>query len=112
MQMLNYLHFQYPQAHITLHAGELLPGLVPPDDLTFSYSRIGSERVMLNGLVMVLSLIMNEDQPYELLKELVRRNVRTEICLSSNAAIFRDYRQTSSFGYLSAIWGSACATGS
>jgi hypothetical protein len=30
---------------------------------------------------------MNEDQPYELLKELVRRNVLIEICLSSNETI-------------------------
>lgn len=35
MRMLNYLHGVYPDAHITLHAGELVPGLVKPEDLTF-----------------------------------------------------------------------------
>src|SRR5207237_8400750 len=35
MQMLNSLRPLYPQAHLTLHAGELAPGLVPPDGLTF-----------------------------------------------------------------------------
>jgi adenosine deaminase len=35
MQMLDFLHNLYPAAHITLHAGELAPGLVPPDGLSF-----------------------------------------------------------------------------
>jgi hypothetical protein len=85
MQMLNYLHFKYPQAHITLHAGELFPGLVPPDDLTFHIResvRTGHAERIGHGVA-----IMNEDQPYELLKELVRRNVLIEICLSSNETI-------------------------
>ncbi len=30
MQMLDYLHSVYPKVHITLHAGELAPGMVPP----------------------------------------------------------------------------------
>ena len=30
MRMLDYLHGVYPKVHITLHAGELAPGLVPP----------------------------------------------------------------------------------
>src|SRR5216683_1240826 len=34
MQMLNFLRPLYPRAHITLHAGELAPGMVPPDGLT------------------------------------------------------------------------------
>ncbi len=35
MQMLNFLRPLYPNAHITLHAGEFAPGMVPPDGLTF-----------------------------------------------------------------------------
>lgn len=35
MRMLDYLHGVYPRAHITLHAGELAPGLARPEDLTF-----------------------------------------------------------------------------
>jgi hypothetical protein len=30
-----YLHSVYPKVHISLHAGELAPGLVPPDGLSF-----------------------------------------------------------------------------
>jgi adenosine deaminase len=35
MRMLDYLHGVYPRAHITLQAGELAPGTVKPEDLTF-----------------------------------------------------------------------------
>ena len=34
-KMLDYLHSAYPKVHITLHAGELAPGLVPPEGLHF-----------------------------------------------------------------------------
>jgi adenosine deaminase len=35
MKMLDYLHSVYPKVHISLHAGELAPGLVPPEGLRF-----------------------------------------------------------------------------
>lgn len=35
MQMIDTLHALYPKVHITLHAGELVPGMVPPEELTF-----------------------------------------------------------------------------
>ncbi|AWT47449.1 MULTISPECIES: adenosine deaminase family protein [Streptomyces] len=35
MRMLAYLRGVYPKAHVTLHAGELWPGLVKPEDLKF-----------------------------------------------------------------------------
>lgn len=38
MRMIAYLRSVYPRGHVTLHAGELVPGLVEPADLTFSYS--------------------------------------------------------------------------
>lgn len=85
MEMLNFLKPRYPKAHITLHAGELAPGLVPPDGLTFhirdSVLKGHAERIG-HGVD-----IMYEDDPYGLLKELARRNVLIEICLTSNDAI-------------------------
>src|SRR5258708_33247930 len=33
MQMLDFLHPLYPKVHVTLHAGELTPDLVPPEEL-------------------------------------------------------------------------------
>ena len=35
MTMVDYAKRVYPNVHITLHAGELAPGLVPPDGLRF-----------------------------------------------------------------------------
>ena len=44
MEMLNFLRPQYPLAHISLHAGELAPGAVPPGRINFSYSRLSGQR--------------------------------------------------------------------
>jgi len=82
---LNALRALYPRAHLTLHAGELAAGLVPPEGLTFhvrqSVITAGAERIG-HGVD-----IMHEDEPYELLEEMARRNVLVEICLSSNDLI-------------------------
>ncbi|HEX6649035.1 MAG TPA: hypothetical protein VF075_05835, partial [Pyrinomonadaceae bacterium] len=85
MQMLKFLRPLYPHANVTLHAGELAPGLVTPDGLTFhireSVMVARAERIG-HGVD-----IMHETDPYELLKEMSRRNVMVEICLSSNDVI-------------------------
>ena len=33
MKIVGFLHGLYPKVHISLHAGELAPGLVPPEGL-------------------------------------------------------------------------------
>jgi hypothetical protein len=85
MQMLKFLRPLYPRARVTLHAGELAPGLVTPDGLTFhireSVMVARAERIG-HGVD-----IMHETEPFELLKEMARRNVMVEICLSSNDLI-------------------------
>lgn len=85
MQMLNSLRPLYPQARVTLHAGELAPGFVPPEGLTShireSVMTARAERIG-HGVD-----IMHENEPYDLLKEMARRNVMVEICLSSNDVI-------------------------
>ena len=85
MEMLNFLRPRYPRAHITLHAGELAPGVVPPEGLSFhirdSVMKGHAERIG-HGVD-----IMHEDDPYGLLKELARRDVMIEICLTSNDTI-------------------------
>ena len=49
MRMMHYLHSQYPNVHVTLHAGELVEGLVPPEGLRFhvrdSVEMAGAERI-------------------------------------------------------------------
>ena len=85
MQMLQFLRPLYPRAKVTLHAGELAPGLVPPDGLLIhireSVMVARAERIG-HGVD-----IMHETDPFELLKEMARRNVMVEICLSSNDLI-------------------------
>jgi adenosine deaminase len=85
MAMLDYLHGVYPKVHITLHAGELAIGLVPPEDLTFhiraSIDRGHAERIG-HGVD-----VMNEKDPIGLLHEMAERNILVEICLTSNDII-------------------------
>jgi hypothetical protein len=85
MKMLAFLRPLYPQAHLTLHAGELAPGVVPPAGLSFhirdSVLKAQAERIG-HGVD-----IMHEDEPYQLLKEMARRRVLVEICLTSNDVI-------------------------
>lgn len=85
MQMLSSLRSLYPQAHLTLHAGELAPGLVPPIGLTFHIR----ESVMIARAERIGHGvdILYEDRSDELLEEMARRRVLVEICLSSNDLI-------------------------
>ena len=85
MAMIDYLHGVYPKVHITLHAGELAMGLVPPEDLAFhiraSVERGHAERIG-HGVA-----VMNEKDPIGLLHEMAERNVLVEIALTSNEMI-------------------------
>jgi adenosine deaminase len=85
MKMLDYLHAVYPKVHISLHAGELAMGLVPPEGLRFhireSVERGHAERIG-HGVD-----VMNEDRPLDLLREMAQRKILVEICLTSNDVI-------------------------
>src|SRR5271165_2325176 len=85
MRMLHYLHSQSPGVHITLHAGELAEGLVPPEGLRFhvrdSVEVAGAERIG-HGVDA-----LHETNALELLSELAKKNVMVEICLTSNDVI-------------------------
>lgn len=85
MQMLEYLHGRYPKVHISLHAGELVEGLVPPEGLRFhirdSVERAHAERIG-HGVD-----VMNETNPEQLMHEMAQRGVMVEICLTSNDVI-------------------------
>ena len=85
MKMLDNLHGVYPRVRISLHAGELAMGLVPPEGLRFhirdSVERGHAERIG-HGVD-----VMNEDRPLDLLREMAQRKVLVEICLTSNDVI-------------------------
>jgi adenosine deaminase len=85
MRMLDYLHGIYPKVHISLHAGELAMGLVPPEALRF-HIRDSIERGHAERIGHGVS-IMGERDPLALLQEMATRNVLVEICLTSNDLI-------------------------
>jgi adenosine deaminase len=85
MRMLDFLHKAYPKVHISLHAGELAAGLVPPEDLRF-HIRESIEQGHAERIGHGVS-VMNERDPLGLLKEMAAKNVLVEICLTSNAKI-------------------------
>jgi adenosine deaminase len=85
MAMLDYLHTVYPKVHISLHAGELAMGLVPPEDLTF-HIRASVERGHAERIGHGVD-VMNEKDPIALLHEMAERNVLVEIALTSNDMI-------------------------
>ncbi|WP_348267851.1 adenosine deaminase [Edaphobacter paludis] len=85
MQMLDYLHTIYPRVHITLHAGELAPGLVPPAGLRFHIREaveLGHAERIGHG-----ADIMYEDNPKALLNEMADHHIMVEINLTSNDVI-------------------------
>ena len=85
MKMLDYLHSVYPKVHISLHAGELAMGLVPPEGLRF-HIRESVEHGHAERIGHGVS-VMNEDDSAGLLKEMAARKVLVEICLTSNDVI-------------------------
>jgi hypothetical protein len=85
MQMLDYLHSVYPKVHISLHAGELALGLVPPEALRSHIRKsieLGHAERIGHGVD-----VMNEDHATDLLREMAARNILVEICLTSNDEI-------------------------
>jgi adenosine deaminase len=85
MQMIAALRQFYPRVPVTLHAGELAPGLVPPEGLRFHIRQAmeiaGAQRIG-HGVD-----VMYEDRPHELLKSMADRHILVEINLTSNDVI-------------------------
>jgi adenosine deaminase len=85
MEMLNYLHSVYPKVHISLHAGELAPGLVPPDGLRFHIREaveLGHAERIGHGVDLIY-----ESNPHQLLAEMASKSIAVEINLTSNDLI-------------------------
>jgi adenosine deaminase len=85
MRMLDYLHGVYPKVHISLHAGELAMGLVPPEGLSFHIRHsieLGHAERIGHGVA-----VMDEHNALDLLREMAERKVLVEICLTSNDVI-------------------------
>ena len=85
MKMVGYLHSVYPGVHISLHAGELAPGMVPPEGLRFHIRQaieLGDAERIGHGVD-----VMYEDRPRDLLSKMAAGHIMVEINLSSNEGI-------------------------
>jgi adenosine deaminase len=85
MKMVEYLHSVYPTVHITLHAGELAPGLVPPEGLRF-HIRQAVELAHAERIGHGVDALYEDNAP-ELLREMAAKHIMVEINLSSNEGI-------------------------
>ena len=106
MQMIDALHTIYPRVHISLHAGEIASSLVTPEGLKFHIREaidVGHAERIGHGVD-----VMNEDHPYELLKEMAARRVMVEINLTSNDVILNVKGGDHPLIHVSQIWSSGC----
>jgi adenosine deaminase len=85
MRMLGFLHEKYPKVRVTMHAGELAPGLVTPDGLC-CHIREAVEDAHAERIGHGVD-VMYEDRPYDLLKEMAKKHVMVEVALTSNDVI-------------------------
>ena len=85
MRMFDFFHKKYPKVKLTMHAGELAPGLVPPrrlhDHIRDAIEKGGAQRIG-HGVD-----IMQEDDPFELLEMMKKKKIMVEINLTSNDMI-------------------------
>jgi adenosine deaminase len=85
MRMFAFLRSRYPKARLTLHAGELAQGLVPPADLDFhirdAIATAGAERIG-HGVS-----IAHEANAAELLAQMACEKIAVEVNLTSNDVI-------------------------
>jgi len=85
MRMLDFLRSVYPTGHITLHAGELVAGLVKPEELTYHI-----REAVLTGHAERIGHgvdVLGEDNWPGLMRTMADRHVMVEINLTSNDQI-------------------------
>ncbi len=85
MRMLEYLHRVYPGVLLSLHAGELWKGVVPPEGLRY-HIRDSVERGHAKRIGHGVD-VMFENDAVGLLKELAAKKIAVEVNLSSNDLI-------------------------
>lgn len=85
MKMLRFLRQHFPETKLSLHAGELVLGMVPPEGLK---SHI-NEALNIAGARRIGHAvdIVHEDDAYQLLEQMKTGDVAVEINLTSNAFI-------------------------
>ena len=82
MRMIEYAKSLYPKVHLSLHAGEISPGLVPPEGLRF-HVREAVELAHAERIGHGASVMYETDAP-RLLETMKQGRVLVEINLTSN----------------------------
>jgi adenosine deaminase len=85
MRVIDFLHRDYPNVQVTLHAGELSAGLVPPEGMRFHVResiRFGHARRIGHG-----TAIMYEDSAHETLQHMAAARIPVEVSLFSAEGI-------------------------
>jgi adenosine deaminase len=85
MRLVGFLHALYPKVHLSLHAGELAPGIVPYEGLC-CHIRLAVEQAQAERIGHGVD-ILYENKPHELMREMARNHVLVEISLTSNDVI-------------------------
>src|SRR6266478_651262 len=85
MRMVGFLRALYPKIHVSLHAGELAPGMVPYEGLC-CHVRLAVEQAQAERIGHGVDIIY-ENTPHALLKEMAANHVMVEISLTSNDVI-------------------------
>ncbi len=85
MRFVGFLRQLYPKIHLSLHAGEIAPGVVPYEGLC-CHIRLAVEQAKAERIGHGVD-IMYEDRPHELMKEMAAAHVMVEISLTSNDMI-------------------------
>jgi len=85
MRILAFLGKLYPDVKLSLHAGELAPGLVAPEQLRF-HIRAAIETAGARRIGHGVDVLYEAD-PWSLLKEMAERRIMVEINLTSNDLI-------------------------
>ncbi len=101
MLMLDYLHSVYPDVHISLHAGELAFGMVPPAGLSFHIREaieLGHAERIGHGMD-----ILYETDPNALLQQMVVKHIMVEVNLTSNDVILGKTRTDHPFAAYRAV---------
>jgi len=81
MRWFDFLHGLYPGVRLTLHAGEITTGLVPPEDLRdhiWKSIQVGHAQRIGHGVDALY-----ERDPEGLMREMARRKVLVEFCPTS-----------------------------
>ncbi|XLZ72996.1 adenosine deaminase [Massilia sp. SR12] len=85
MRMFKFLSAKYPGVKLSLHAGELALGQVPPEGLKFHIAdaiEIAGAKRIGHGMD-----IAHESQPHAILKKMREKNIPVEVNLTSNEFI-------------------------